>query len=474
MGIDVNMPATNSKNGDRPLHAAIRNTKESTEDHLVGSVLIIEILLKYGAKVNLPNSRGDTPLHWTVYTDKSRVAKLLLIAGADIKAKGAEGCTALDLALKKPNSSICQCLRRASEIIQILKTVEFHTEEPYEYVLKKFIEEEIGETSFKGLTSDLLSRMGIKNAATIASLLNAQERLKRGEVASNIATSPTISGTESVGSQRKNTIGEYSPVQVNPGTQLSVEDWVSMLPNGLQAAKKLMNTNDSVQELEILVAKKRLDSRLEQAKLKRKILSHASDTDIINYGYFAVGDQLFDSVDSSSEIRGAVSNWLLKNKEAKFNTLNSLSFYVSDSWEDYCKSVESKQSLLDPIQLIAISELYGVKIVVISSIIGNSFIVTLFPSTLKTSRTLLLFHSFELTFGALEQQLEDPLFLDWDDFMIEFKDIKLVKAIGSGSTADIYEALWRGAKVAAKKVTLNTLSKEDIRSLMGEISLLKR
>lgn len=37
------------------------------------------------------NKKGDTPLHWAVYTDKSRVVKLLVMHGADIDAKGADG-----------------------------------------------------------------------------------------------------------------------------------------------------------------------------------------------------------------------------------------------------------------------------------------------------------------------------------------------------------------------------------------------
>ena len=49
------------------------------------------------------------------------IAKLLLMAGADLKLKGSEGLTALELANKKPNTNVAQCLRRVTEITQILQ-----------------------------------------------------------------------------------------------------------------------------------------------------------------------------------------------------------------------------------------------------------------------------------------------------------------------------------------------------------------
>jgi Arf-GAP/coiled-coil/ANK repeat/PH domain-containing protein len=84
---------------------AVRNDKMENWSlvHLAcesGDIGMIELLLQYGANVNLSDSRGLMPLHLCILTRKLAIAKLLLSRGADPHALNGEGKTPLELALE--------------------------------------------------------------------------------------------------------------------------------------------------------------------------------------------------------------------------------------------------------------------------------------------------------------------------------------------------------------------------------------
>jgi ankyrin repeat protein len=58
-----------------------------------GFVDIAELLLKYGAMVNVPGCDNITPLHEAVLNNKLEAVKLLLMYGADPEACDANGRT---------------------------------------------------------------------------------------------------------------------------------------------------------------------------------------------------------------------------------------------------------------------------------------------------------------------------------------------------------------------------------------------
>ncbi|KAF5205478.1 Adp-ribosylation factor gtpase-activating protein, partial [Thalictrum thalictroides] len=105
---------------DKPLEASSLNTvstsgNKNVEECLDGCTLfhlacetadigMIELLLQYGANVNAPDSRGQTPLHHCILRGRTVLAKLLLSRGADSRAIDRDGKTPLlhasDLALE--------------------------------------------------------------------------------------------------------------------------------------------------------------------------------------------------------------------------------------------------------------------------------------------------------------------------------------------------------------------------------------
>ena len=74
MGVEVNMPDTK---GNTPLIVAVKNQKETS----------IKFLISLGAKVNLANDDGHTPLHVAVQVKNLRICKDLCLKGADRSAK---------------------------------------------------------------------------------------------------------------------------------------------------------------------------------------------------------------------------------------------------------------------------------------------------------------------------------------------------------------------------------------------------
>src|SRR5881409_459989 len=70
-------------------------------------------LLKRRVDVNAPQVDGMTALHWAAYQDDIEVSKLLLDAGANVKAENRYGVTPLSLACQNGNTALVKLLLEA-------------------------------------------------------------------------------------------------------------------------------------------------------------------------------------------------------------------------------------------------------------------------------------------------------------------------------------------------------------------------
>ncbi|KAJ5961046.1 uncharacterized protein N7479_008196 [Penicillium vulpinum] len=80
---------------------SIRDDEEQILLYKTDTKSLVELILDYGAGVNVVDSYGQTPLHTMVYgasRDKVETIKLLLDNGADLGAENADGNTSLHLA----------------------------------------------------------------------------------------------------------------------------------------------------------------------------------------------------------------------------------------------------------------------------------------------------------------------------------------------------------------------------------------
>src|SRR4030095_4498107 len=73
----------------------------------------IRSLLKRTVDVNAPQVDGMTALHWATYQDDIEVAKLLVDAGANVRAENRYGVTALSLACQNGNTALVELLLEA-------------------------------------------------------------------------------------------------------------------------------------------------------------------------------------------------------------------------------------------------------------------------------------------------------------------------------------------------------------------------
>ena len=72
---------------------------------------LVPFLLDHGARVNVFDARGKTPLHIAALTGRDKVARLLLEAGANVNARDKEGRTPLGLAVH--DQDVADLLRAA-------------------------------------------------------------------------------------------------------------------------------------------------------------------------------------------------------------------------------------------------------------------------------------------------------------------------------------------------------------------------
>ncbi len=95
-----------------PLHAAAR----------AGKAEYARTLLTKGAKINLKDNLGNTPLHYAVLSSEVDVLKVLLdVKGVDLQQQNVDGQTPLEFARAKLNSDRCDCSTSVALLEQNLK-----------------------------------------------------------------------------------------------------------------------------------------------------------------------------------------------------------------------------------------------------------------------------------------------------------------------------------------------------------------
>eukprot|EP00698_Gefionella_okellyi_P011806 TRINITY_DN3136_c0_g4_i4.p1 TRINITY_DN3136_c0_g4~~TRINITY_DN3136_c0_g4_i4.p1 ORF type:complete len:572 (+),score=101.65 TRINITY_DN3136_c0_g4_i4:93-1808(+) len=110
VGHGANPNFANTNTGDVPLHAAVR-----MKDH-AQSELFVQSLLQSGAKPNVQNFAGSTPVHLAVCEHNIPALKLLLHYGGDVNIADRTDRTPMDLCESAELQSICEPYKRAKPI----------------------------------------------------------------------------------------------------------------------------------------------------------------------------------------------------------------------------------------------------------------------------------------------------------------------------------------------------------------------
>lgn len=80
---------------------------------MTGQMQIFAILVKAGARLDVPDPLGNTPLHYAAERDQIEMVKLMLALHAPVDAENRNGQTPLMMAASKGNTEIVQSLLSA-------------------------------------------------------------------------------------------------------------------------------------------------------------------------------------------------------------------------------------------------------------------------------------------------------------------------------------------------------------------------
>jgi hypothetical protein len=143
----------------------------------------------------------------------------------------------------------------------------------------------------------------------------------------------------------------------------------------------------------------RLNQRLKLAGLaeKREIPGDG------NCQMYSVSDQLFDNINYGKYVREKAIDWLRKNKSWKLPNGAEMGDFVHDkSWDAYCDEMARDGIWGDHLTLVAIAEVFGARIRIVSSVEGDNYMTEIDPTVIKTQKMILISHYAEFHYGSLK------------------------------------------------------------------------
>lgn len=142
-----NMNAQNN-NGETPLHKAIFNNSVR--------LMMVNLLLKNGADVNLLNIKGEGALHYAVRLGRDDLVSVLLKAGADVTVAGTQvKKTPLVLAEEEGHKEMAARLRKHQELLNWLHDLQL------DIYANIFVKEELYLDILADIEEATLEKMGI-------------------------------------------------------------------------------------------------------------------------------------------------------------------------------------------------------------------------------------------------------------------------------------------------------------------------
>jgi hypothetical protein len=119
--------------------------------------------------------------------------------------------------------------------------------------------------------------------------------------------------------------------------------------------------------------------------------------------FYAVAEQLFRrGVEQAPFIRSMATWWLRLNGDYSLANGTRLDEQVPEgTWDSYVDQIEDG-GWGDHVTLIAIAEVFGTSVRIVSSVEGDSFVTEIQPRVLKRTRVVLLSHWLEFAYGALK------------------------------------------------------------------------
>lgn len=123
----------------------------------------------------------------------------------------------------------------------------------------------------------------------------------------------------------------------------------------------------------------------------------------------AVADQIFGTPKAHQFVRKCIAGWLRNNSQFILPD-NSLLSSWAVNWDDYCDAMENDLTYGDQLGLVAISEFFGVRIIIVSSLEGPRFITDIKPTIFKQTKEVLLCHWGDFGYCTLQPWKQNTIF----------------------------------------------------------------
>lgn len=164
------------------------------------------------------------------------------------------------------------------------------------------------------------------------------------------------------------------------------------------SAKDVVTDEKKIQE-----EKKILTSRLELLGIKTNISVSNADT---SGQMRAVSEQLFGSTTKFVYVRKIITGWLRNHADFKLPDDITIEERIGGgSFDEYCDNMEQLSAWGDVLSLVAISEFFGVRIIVVSGIEGEDFITDYQPYILHYPNPILFAHWGNYCYSSIKPVL---------------------------------------------------------------------
>eukprot|EP01127_Copromyxa_protea_P010629 TRINITY_DN2600_c0_g1_i1.p1 TRINITY_DN2600_c0_g1~~TRINITY_DN2600_c0_g1_i1.p1 ORF type:complete len:593 (-),score=77.92 TRINITY_DN2600_c0_g1_i1:1237-3015(-) len=120
-----------------------------------------------------------------------------------------------------------------------------------------------------------------------------------------------------------------------------------------------------------------------------------------NCQFYAISDQLFDTIEKGDNTRAEIIKWLRNNKDWKLSNGAVLwNFAYDQPWDEFCDELARDGIWGNHLTLVAAAEVFECHIQIISSVEGDNFVTDIMPTKLPQKK-ILLSHYAEYHYGSL-------------------------------------------------------------------------
>jgi len=150
---------------------------------------------------------------------------------------------------------------------------------------------------------------------------------------------------------------------------------------------------------ETSMAKKRLEQRMSLygVETRKEVPGDG------NCQMHSLSDQLTGTFNYAKFIRREIVSWIRAHGDLKLANGALLKEFIHDkTFEQYCNDMARDGTWGDHLTLIAATELFNIKVIIISSVPGDSFIIEIVPELSKARRILMLSHYAEYHYGTIQ------------------------------------------------------------------------